>query len=102
MSAERKDDFIPMSMTDSVGQKKFVLIDHYLADTAAEMELQGVEWGLSSRVDDADITFTGKPLSTLFEEGRREELNKSLMSEETNTQNDQHCKCRERAPTRQS
>ncbi|PVH72608.1 hypothetical protein DL98DRAFT_520396, partial [Cadophora sp. DSE1049] len=50
---------------------------------------------LSSPVDDADITFTGKPLSTLFEEGRREELNKSLMSEGTDSQNDQCCKCRE-------
>ncbi|KAH8690360.1 hypothetical protein GQ44DRAFT_720332 [Phaeosphaeriaceae sp. PMI808] len=89
-------------MTDSVGQKMFVLIDHYLADKAAEMELQGVEWGLSSPVDDADVTFTGKPLSILFEEGRREELNKSPMSKKTSTQNYQCCKCRESAPTRQS
>lgn len=47
-----------MSMNDSVGQKKFNLLDHYLADTAAaEIELQGVELELSSPVDDADITF---------------------------------------------
>lgn len=85
-------------MNNSVGQKKFILLDRFVADTAAaEMEFQGVEWELSSPVDDADITFTGKSLSTLFEEGRREELKKSLMSEETDTQNDQCCKCRERA-----
>ncbi|PVH67989.1 hypothetical protein DL98DRAFT_247285 [Cadophora sp. DSE1049] len=96
MSVDRGDDlYIPLSMIDSVAQK-FILLDHYLIDTAAaEIALQEVEWELSSPVDDADITFTGKPLSTLFEEGRGEELNKSLMSERTDSQNDQCWKCRE-------
>jgi hypothetical protein len=30
------------------------------------MELQGVEWRVSNSVNNANIAFTGKPVSTLF------------------------------------
>jgi hypothetical protein len=87
-------------MTDSAAQKR-ILITNYPADTAAEIQLHAVEWRPPDPVDDADITFAGKPLSALFEEGRREALHKSLMSDEIS---DQRYKCRlccSRYPTEQ-
>lgn len=62
---------IPINMKGSAGQKH-ILLTNYLADSAAEIDLHACEWKLPDSIEDADITFAGKRLSTIDEEGRRE------------------------------
>jgi hypothetical protein len=58
-------------MKGSAGQKH-ILLTNYLADSAAEIDLHACEWKLPDSIEDADITFAGKRLSTIDEEGQRE------------------------------
>ncbi len=40
-------------------------------DPTKEMELQAQPWMTATMIEDDDLTFGGKPLSTLYEEDRR-------------------------------
>lgn len=82
-------------MNNSGGQK-LILIANAVADTEAEIDLYASEWRLPDSIDDADITFAGKPLSTLLEEDRRASLHSSQESDNSNSQDKRHCECCER------
>src|SRR6266576_1275428 len=81
-------------MNNSSGQK-LILIVNAVADTDAEIDLHASEWRLPDSIDDSDITFAGKPLSTLFEEDRRASLHSSQESGDYNSPDKLHCECRE-------
>jgi len=88
---------MPIAITN-LHRMKYILIANYVADTAAEIELNAVEWMLPDSVDDADITLAGKTLSSRFEEDRQEVLQAAQVSEGTNARNNQCCKSCEQVP----
>jgi len=67
-------------MSHSSSEKEYFLITNVVAPTTdAEIDLHAEAWKLPYSIDDADLTFDGKPLSILHEEDRyvAEQMNRS-------------------------
>lgn len=59
-----------MSSTNPHTHKQYFLITNVVAKTDGEIDLHAEPWKLPYSIDDADLTFDGKPLNMLYEENR--------------------------------
>jgi hypothetical protein len=50
--------------------KRYYLITNVATKTDGEVDLHADSWELPYHIDDADLTFDGKPLNMLYEENR--------------------------------
>lgn len=55
---------------DGITRRQLVLDADFIAETENEVELGTSVWMLPHSIDDTDITYNGKPLSTLHEENK--------------------------------
>jgi hypothetical protein len=66
---------------NSFKRRQLVPDSNFIVKTKNAVELGALEWMLSHSINDTNITYNGKPLSTLYEENKATHLTNTSTSD---------------------